>query len=142
MPRRWSMAPPPRGKWVRQVTATAHGEPITAPLSGRPCLGYEVALRWDDHGGAPLATWALVEQRVNLDPATTLQEGAAVHLALPRERLDLTSASASAEVVRYLQTRGLDFTDGSLTIYESIIEPGMRIELTERTGGFIVKPAC
>ncbi|MCX4241069.1 hypothetical protein [Paraliomyxa miuraensis] len=136
LPSRWSMALPPTGP-VREAVSgpvRVRGEPLTAPLSGRACMAYEVGVRHDGRGSAPASTWVLIEQRVAplevegraLDPSST-------HLVLPRQRLGTygtVELDAAAEA--FLRERGLGSPDTVLELFETILEAGTEVEV-ERT---------
>jgi hypothetical protein len=140
MPRRWSTAHPPRALRPRPrpwlANAVVNGTPMAAPLSGRPCLGYEVAVAWGS--GAP-RPWALLEQRVSdLEVDGARLSGRAVGLELPRESFEVSASRAPAHVVQYLRARGLELTDDVLAIYESVLEPGASVAVARQGDLFVV----
>ncbi len=139
LPVRWSMALPPDAQQleVRAGAARAVGDLLTAPLTGRRCVAYEVGVRHDDDRDAPLGTWALLEQRITavevdgrpVDPQTT-------HLQLPRARLGSTAEVELDDAARgYLQRRGLALAGSTFELYESVLEADERVELCVRADG-------
>lgn len=117
--RRW--AHHPRAKQPStKTTGLASGEPRTAPLTGRSCLGYDVRVVWSGEGATRPPAMALHEQATH-----GLQVGKAnasrAYLALQPERISAAKVIASPTAVRYLATRGLEPTDGPFDYYETLI---------------------
>ncbi len=137
LPRRWSMALPPHGQTVQVASGTVAADTtLVAPLSGRPCVAYEVAVRHDAKDDAKLSTWSLVEQRnVALEVGGTEVDANAVHLDLRRERL---VNADPARVQQYMHERGLDPHAVDLVIYETIVEPGGSLRLQAGKDGALV----
>jgi len=114
---------------------------LVAPLSGRPCVAYELAVRRDNDVAGAAWSWALVEQAVaavrieghTVDPRMT-------QLALPRTPYpDDVDPLAVATALRM---RGLDISRGSYRLFESIIEPGRSVELeADASGRALVRQA-
>lgn len=139
LPSRWAMALPPAGPVGEVVRGPARpsGELLTAPLSGRRCVAYEVGVRHDDGGSAPASTWVLLEQRVaalevggqHVEPSTT-------HLALARQYLGphgTVELDAAAEV--FLRQRGLGSQSTALELFETIVEPEAEVVLERAEHG-------
>lgn len=103
------------------------GQEIIAPISGRPCLAFEVGLREDDDGEAPLGSWLLVEQRsapLRIGAHTFDADG--VRLRLPRRELPWPPDGPDrARAAHFLRARGFVIEDGKgLRIFESRLEAG------------------
>jgi hypothetical protein len=141
VPRRWSMVVPPRG--VTNVVArdrVVTDARLRAPLSGRECVAYEVAVRNDDDISADWPTWSLVEQRNAAFAIAGERVGADdVLLELDRER----STAEGEAVQNYLSARGIDPHAPDLVLYETIVEPGATMELRRAAKGnfILVTPA-
>ncbi len=101
---------------------------LVAPLSGRPCVGYELAIRRDTNAAAAPWSWALIEQAVApvrvqghaVDPRTT-------QLALPRTHCPQGLDPVAVRTV--LRMRGMDVSRGTYELFESIIAPEQPVEL-------------
>jgi hypothetical protein len=105
------------------------GPLLRAPFTGRPCLGYDVAVLFDAPDDAWPPTWVLREVR----SAAFEIEGRAVaadaaSLALPIEPVQ-PSTLAEDELRKFLRVRGLFLVDGKFDLYEAIVEPGRTYEL-------------
>lgn len=133
LPARWAMALAPAGPVAEVVSGPVHaaGELLTAPLSGRRCVAYEVGLRHDGQATAAASTWALLEQRVApLGVGAQRVEPPAVHLALARERLGARSTVALDEAAEaFLRQRGFGARSTELELFETIIEPDATVQL-------------
>jgi hypothetical protein len=106
---------------------------LVAPLSGRACVAYEVAVRHDANADAELSTWALVEQRhVALEIGGTRLDADDAHLDLPRE---LHVVRDPARVQQYLRERGVDPHATELVIFETIVEPGATVRMRVSANG-------
>ena len=79
LPMRWRYAlPSPQPPQLDGTSAVLRGEPIFAPLSGRPCLAYDIGVRNDDDGHGALGTWLLVEQGKWEEEIAQMRQGAAL----------------------------------------------------------------
>ncbi len=104
---------------------------VVAPLSGRPCLGYEIGIREDGQLDAPDGTWLLLEQHVApLRVAGRQLDGDAARLHLPR-----TPITADDRLASFLRRRGLNPDGRDLVVCESILEPGASVEYQAYDGG-------
>jgi hypothetical protein len=136
VPRRWSMVVPPRGV----ASPVARDRIVTdarlrAPLSGRECVAYEVAVRRDNDARADWPTWSLVDQRnVAFAIAGERVDADDVLLELHRER----STAEGEAVQNYLSARGIDPHAPHLVMYETIVEPGATMELRRAADGTLV----
>ena len=133
LPRRWAMALPPSGSraLVARGKAEAHADLLRAPITGRPCLAYEVGARTDARADAPVSSWALLEQHVaELSVDGQALDPTQVHLDLRRERLGELGGLQLDERARvYLRQRGLWPAERSLELFESIVAPGADAEV-------------
>ena len=145
LPRRWSMALPPRGpsSGRREGRATAKEEPLRAPLSGTRCVAWEVGLREDDDAAGDLATWALLEQQVDaldvdgdpLDPLLTHLGGTRHYLGRMSE-LELDEAAKD-----YLRQRGITSMTPDYFVYETVIEADLPVLVDVYEAGFVLRAA-
>lgn len=141
LPARWRLALPPAADGTASTArgpACAAAELLTAPLSGRPCVAYELGARLDDTTAADLGTWMLLEQAstaLEIDGVRVAPDG--VYLDLPRGAVDPALAGIHPDTIaRALRQRGLDPLDPSLVLFETIVEPGENCELRRSaTGG-------
>ncbi|HLT38214.1 MAG TPA: hypothetical protein VK034_18140 [Enhygromyxa sp.] len=138
LPRRWRM---PRR--ARLPGATTHGrvrgqvetasELLRAPLSGRPCVAYEVAVRDDADASASSPSWRLLEQdsvgfRVN---EVEVAPGEAL-LKLRREPFSNGVIGSENETTRrFMRTRGL-LASEDVFVYETILAPGAPCTVSRR----------
>jgi len=105
------------------------GALLTAPFSGRPCLGYELGVLFDAPGDAWPPIWVLREMRsCAFDVHDRHVDADAVTLALP---IAPVPEPAMTETVRqkFLRQRGLFLVDGKFDLFEAILEPGAVYEL-------------
>jgi hypothetical protein len=131
-PVRWHLPLPPRATLpavrVRGAVAAA-GELIVAPLTGRPCIAYEVGVRTDRDLSASLETWLLLEQR---SIAFTVNGRSfapnSVRFVLPRRALDVSRLPA-ARVARFRKERALSPSDVALVVTETIVPPGTQLDI-------------
>lgn len=124
---RWPRTSKRRGsKPHRRVGGRAEtsAELLRAPLSGRSCVAYEVAVRDDDDATGELSSWRLIEQD-NVGFRVGELEVAAGE-ALLRVRRELLGAgtigSKDDATRRYLRMRGL-LDSEDVHIYETIVAP-------------------
>ncbi len=140
MPARWRM-PAPVGQNVR-ARAVQRGpvrceQEIVAPLTGRPCVAYEVAVRRDPDPDAPLGTWLLLEQRnteIAIADETIAVDTADLQLLRTRYITD-PEGPDPADV--FLRQRGLMPTE-DVVLYETIIEEGAVCEVRGGSRGIPV----
>lgn len=143
LPARWAMALPPKGVTEQRVTGavTLRDDVLRAPLTGRPCVAWEVGARPDDDADDPPETWWLVEQRVaSLEVDGVSLEPARTHLELPRVRLgtlDETELDDSARA--FLRQRGIGSDGGSVHLFESIVEPEARVSAEIGPDGSVLR---
>lgn len=140
LPRRWRM--PRVGKRVgatprRRVRGHAQTtvDLLRAPLSGRPCVAYEVAVRDDADPSGGWSSWRLIEQDnvgfcvggLEIAPGEAL-------LQVRRELIARgTIGSKDDATRRYLRMRGL-LDSEDVYIYETIVAPGEACTASRRSG--------
>lgn len=135
-PFRWSLPPAPR-RGSRSARGRVEGaETLRAPLSGTPCLGYELAVRPRRGFLQPTPRWSLLEQNVAAFRVGTIEIGSC-RLDLKRRRLP--PAAFTADAPRALVARGLTLHDDP-EVYESLLLPGDdAIAWGERDGAMLVQ---
>jgi hypothetical protein len=138
-PVRWHLPLPPRGALPAAPVsgrATAIGELILAPVTGRPCLAYEVGVRTDRDLTAPLETWLLLEQR-SIAFAVGEHRFApnSMRFMLPRRALDVARLPA-ARLARFRTERALSLGDVSIVITEEIVTPEMPLDIRPANASF------
>lgn len=134
-PARWRLALP-RGAAapvaqgpVRAQTAEAT---LRAPISGRPCLAYELALREDEELAAPARTWLLIEQAaVDLQVGDQRIAGDRVRLEIPRQMI----RGRGEALAGVLRRRGLSDVARDLVVCETIVRPGEPLQVLEHADG-------
>ena len=145
-PRRWQL---PDGTWARRSrvrrTQRVRGrveagsdELLRAPLSGRPCVAYELAVRDDADAHARLGTWRLVEQasvgwRVG---EVVVGRGRALLERAREHRWSGLIMSQDPATRRTLRVRGLSEGE-TVHVYETIVEPGERCSLVVESDGLV-----
>ncbi len=124
LPARWSMVLPGRGSQRIGGVGRVHGELLRAPLSGRPCLAYEVGVRRDRRPDGDLGSWLLLEQRIapGLHVDGHAVDPAQLSLALDRTLLPKQAASPDGLRV-YFRERGLPSSE-TLQVYETVVPSG------------------
>ena len=135
LPHRWALALPPSTREAKAAAfsgpAVADGDLLRAPLSGRPCLAYEVRARRD--GGTGSDRVALVDQRC----MDLVVDGQAVPGTRTLLRVPATpfTGPASEGVQNYLRSRGVLHSHGPWILSETIIEPGQDVRVVPAKGG-------
>lgn len=133
-PSRWHL-PLPLVAPDADTAAKVIGQPqprgplLTAPFSGRPCLGYELAVLFDAPNDAWPPIWVLREMRsCAFDVHDRHVEADGVTLSLPIAPV-LDPVMTETERQRFLRRRGLFLVDGQFDLFEAILEPGAVYEL-------------
>lgn len=139
LPVRWSLAALPAGDTVGTETGSVapSDQLLRAPVSGRPCVAYELGVRSDTATDDDPWTCALLEQRVGPFAVGDVSVAAErVFLDVPRERWsgDLTDPS----IARLLRNRGIDPDRPGHVLYETIVEVGDTVVLEQTSDGGIV----
>lgn len=134
-PHRWhvplSLPNPERkaSRTLQDIEAQQCGEVLTAPISGRECLAYQVCVLFDVAGDARPPEWVLQEQRsvaIGFGDELEVASGS-LYFESPVERVDVSDA----EVKRFLRQRGLFITEGEFQFYEARLEPGDRVNVAD-----------
>lgn len=121
LPHRWSLAPS-RAAGPRRRGHARSGPTLRAPLTGRPCVAYELAIHTADEPDAPLGEFTLVEQRcADLEVEGKRFAGDRVRLSLRRQRIELDPTNDTHR--RAMQVRGLEPVGDAFTVYETIVAP-------------------
>ncbi|HVH98861.1 MAG TPA: hypothetical protein VM869_09125 [Enhygromyxa sp.] len=138
LPRRWRMprtSKRPGAQPHRRVRnqAETSAELLRAPLSGRPCIAYEVAVRDDDDPNGKLASWRLLEQdNVRFRVGELAVEPGEALLQLRREPFHRgTIGSMDPAARRTLRMRGL-LDSEAVHVYETILVAGDACEVSRR----------
>jgi hypothetical protein len=131
-PARWRWATEP-GALSSEITdtVTTDDELLRAPLSGRPCVAYEVAARADHVRDGQSGTWLLADQHAcDLQVGDVHIPGSQLRLR-PRHRTPVDATSDRARA--YLQERGL--APGEVgRMFETIVEPAEAVRARPRRG--------
>lgn len=131
-PARWSL-PLPRPQLdvdapVRGI-ARAGGSLLRAPISGTPCLAYELAIRCDATELAPDPTWLLLEQHnAAMEIGGRSIAVDSVRLQLPRVRVPV-DRDDDPTVGAALARRGFFAHDTAVVVYEAVLLPEVAVEL-------------
>ncbi|MDY0003915.1 MAG: hypothetical protein RBU30_21640 [Polyangia bacterium] len=138
-PLRWRLPVPlpssgdePAALHEGQAVATNAGELLRAPITGEPCLAYEVSVLFDTPGDLRPPMWILEEERsvaFALDGQEVPPDR--VTLELPVEPVGDESPEGSRAVALFLRKRGLFASEGDYTLFEALVRPGLtyRLEL-------------
>lgn len=132
-PRRWRLAGagqalgslPWGARPVRGRVRSEGGELLRAPLSGRPCVAYEVAVRSDDDPSASMSSWTLLEQD-NVDfhvGEVEVERGGALLSLTRRLAWRGVLGKQEAHVKRFMRMRGLLDVE-EVYVYETIVAAG------------------
>ncbi len=130
-PARWHLALPEAKAPLVENAGVAHaiGPLLRAPLTGRACVAYELAIRTDDDAGAPESTWLLLEQRSTAFTVGDHRYPAdSVRLDLARTRVE-PAALDEDRVGAIVRARGFLTTDTTLALFESIVPDATPIEV-------------
>lgn len=144
LPSRWAMALPAVGalEHERRGIASAKGNGLRAPLTGRPCIAWEVGVRRDDRVDAPLPSWWLLEQRVasiSVDGHEPPPER--THLELPRQHLGaLGQVPLDDAAQAFLRQRGIVGDAVGVELFESIVVADAPVHLRTGAEGSVLRP--
>lgn len=134
-PARWAFALPAadheaEGERSGRITCETH---LVAPLTGRPCVAYEIGVRRDEDGSAPPGTWLLLEQRcADSSVAGQRIEGDRVWLDLARE-MHLFEDEGDDKLTHLMHQRGLSAERDQLHVFESVVAEDSTV-VVRRTG--------
>lgn len=141
LPMRWRWAlPSPQPLQLRDEPVTLVGDPLIAPLSGRACVAYDIAVRSDDDGRASLGTWHLIEQQTAAlrADAGTVERGKAWLELTERRLFEPDSADELQRVERFLRERG--FTPHDHHVFETVVAPEATVRATTEGGRVVLRP--
>ena len=141
LPMRWRWAlPSPEPVRLQNDPITLSGDPLIAPLSGRPCLAYDVGVRSDADGRAPLGTWHLIEQHTaelrSLE--RTVGAGKAWLDLTERSIFEPDSDAGRHRVERFLRERG--FTPHDHSVFETIVPAEATVRGKTQDGRVVIRP--
>lgn len=128
-PARWHFATPGTTAvhFAVRGAVRPQGALLIAPLSGRPCVAYELGVRKDAVITAPDSSWELIEQRsVAFVVGTRRISADVVRLDLPRVRWRVGD---HAGVVGLLEARAFAKLDAGAVFTETIVAPGDVLDL-------------
>ncbi len=131
LPHRWSLSPA-SASGPRTSGRAMGRRTLQAPLTGRPCVAYELAVHTANEPTAALGEFTLVEQRcADLEVDGTAFRGDGVRLVLRRERVELDPANARHR--RAMQSRGLEPVGDAFAVFETIVaaDDSVRVSGTE-----------
>ncbi|MCA9715243.1 MAG: hypothetical protein KC468_11235 [Myxococcales bacterium] len=127
------------------LAAARAGELLRAPLSGRPCVGYELRVLHDYAADDDPRTAACVlrEQRcVDATLAGVAVPGDAIALDLRPETISGDALTLDDDDISVLlRKRGLFVGDGPYLLQEAIAVPGGHYELRGAAGGYTLRAA-
>jgi hypothetical protein len=131
----------------RSGPARSSAEPLIAPISGRPCLAYEVGVVFDAEGDAYPPMWILREERsraIEIGGEMLPADGAALDLPLHSVGAQ-AQAKPEAELATFLRKRGLFHTDGSFEFFEAVLPEGTTCQIVRHAdpqgGPWVIQPA-
>lgn len=126
-PARWRSPELPRRGRPRELSGRVEneGEPLVAPLSGRACVAYRVAVLFDTPGDARPAEWVLDETRaVDVRVGEERIAGERMLLQNGLEEISADALATSFDLETFLRQRGLHLSDGQHWLFECVLEPG------------------
>lgn len=140
-PSRWHL-PLPLPDARAHPTETLRGavEPrgplLQAPISGTPCVAYEVTVVFDTPGDKRPPMWVLEEERSAPFALQGLEVAAnGVTLALKAHLAAREDVSVTDQhVVRFLRKRGLFASEGDYLLYEALVVPGETYQMETYEG--------
>lgn len=140
-PSRWRLPLPlpklsGRPAQVLQAVLVPQGELLRAPISDRPCLGYEVSVHFDAPGDKRPRMWILEEEHTAAFAVEDrIVEADRATLKLDAELVGEESIGMDdSGIAQFLRKRGLFASEGIYAIFEAIIEPDQsyRVELYDK----------
>lgn len=135
-PSRWRIPlPRGRGKPAQVVSgpATTRADLLRAPVSGRPCLGYELTVLFDAPGDLRPPMWVLEEERnVPFEIDGVRVEANRATFELPKQLVAREDGAVDSQAVaQLLRQRGLFSSEGDYSLHEALLEPGGRYRLEQ-----------
>ncbi len=130
-PYRWRLPlPVPAAEAVPSDTVSGplavDGEPLVSPVSGRPCVAYQLCVRFDTPRDFRPPEWVLQETHAaNCRLGEHVFEGRHLLLSAPLEEIEVPDDEALGQLLR---ARGLFKNDGDFEVFEAIVAPGAQVE--------------
>ena len=137
-PARWAFALPAATVGEESSGRIACDSPLVAPLTGRPCVAYEIGVRRDEDSTAPPGTWLLLEQRcadASIDGHRI--EGDRVWLDLPRQ-IQPFEDPHDEKLAHLMHQRGLSPEREQLHVYESVVAEDSEVFVRRSDNGVTV----
>ncbi|MCA9705999.1 MAG: hypothetical protein KDK70_09150 [Myxococcales bacterium] len=137
-PQRWRLVPPPRGRVCDTHAGSVFGRrKLWAPISGRECVAYEVAIAPAGVRPRTDADWLVREQgSATLVLGDHAVEGRDVALLLDSGSRAPLQADPAA-VSRFLRARGVITTPDAVDVYETIVSRGQAVTLCRHRGSAV-----
>ncbi len=137
-PMRWHLALPTNTAMRDDAVGPVRARErlLDAPLTGRPCVAYELGVRGDGELDAAAHTWLLLEQRsIPFAVGTRTFPANAVRLELPRTRVGLAHLDRE-QVATLFRARALAGTPERWFVTESILVPDTTVTVRSELVGF------
>ena len=137
-PKRWHLALPTatRLRAEDHGPARALGELLVAPLTGRPCIAYELGVLTNVDVATRKATWLLREQRSSaFAVGSTTFPANAVRLRIPEQIVDRARLEPD-RLVRALNERAFSLSDTDVVLVESLLAPGDLVTVRSEPAAF------
>lgn len=146
LPYRWALPLPPtakptkRGASIRGPVGAASRARVTAPLSGRTCLGYRVLVRRES-APSNAAPGLLVQRTVDLVVDGTPVHAKRVRLDLDGQAVEVPDGRAT-QVNAWLREHGIIEAEGPWILEEAILEENTPVVAEAAiTGGALLRAA-
>ena len=106
---------------------------LSAPITGRSCVAYEVGVKLKDASSYRSEVWLLHESHgTSFFVGDARVKAGRVALGLPMHRIDLKDLE-EGKLERFLRERGLSWHDGALEVYEAYLNEGEEAEVEVHT---------
>ena len=113
---------------IRKIEASIEvdGPLLRAPVSGRECVGYEVAVLFDVADDIAKPLWVLEEEScAAFRLGQESFEADSITLILPLQPVEAPTTDQDVErLTRFLRRRGLFMPDGHFAFFEALLLPG------------------
>lgn len=131
--RRWAHQERPAAP-VETRRGHATGQPRLAPLTGQPCVAYDVRAVWCGESPDVLRSLALHEQ-VTDTLCVGRSDATRAYLELQPRPLSHEEVLTSPRALQYLASRGLEPSDGPFDYYETLVVEGDEVALLHDAQG-------
>lgn len=143
LPMRWRLALPSSQLPIVPDPAPAlpGTELVTAPLSGHPCVAYEIGVREDEDSDADMGTWLLLEQGTTAFRVADVdvpRDAARVRVA-QRTPFHARTDEDRARMLQFLRERGFD--SHSVRVFETVVPAGVELAGSTEDGVLVVEPS-